>query len=41
LGVVGISETPDHVAACHEVGRLPGRYVAVEAQMVVVEKATE
>jgi hypothetical protein len=35
---VGTSEAPDHVAACHEVARLPGRYAAVEAQMVVVEK---
>jgi hypothetical protein len=35
---LGTSEAADHVAACHEVGRLPGKYAAVEAQVVVVEK---
>jgi hypothetical protein len=38
---IGTSEAPDHVAACREVARLPGRYAAVEAQTVVVERATE
>jgi hypothetical protein len=38
---IGTSEAPDHVAACREVARLPGRYAAVEAQTVVVERTTE
>ena len=38
---VGTSEACDHVAACREVARLPGRYAAVEAQTVVVEQTTE
>ena len=35
------SEAPDHVAACREVAHLPGRYAAVEAQTVVVERTTK
>jgi len=38
---VGTSEASDHVAACREVARLPGRYAAVEAHMVFVEQTTE
>jgi len=38
---IGTSDAPDHVAACREIGRVPGRYAAVEAQMVVVEPTTE
>jgi len=38
---IGTSEAPDSVAACREVARLPGRYAAVEAQTVVVERTTE
>ena len=38
---IGTSEASDHVAACQEVARLPGRYAAVEAQTVVIERAAE
>jgi hypothetical protein len=38
---IGTSEVSDHVAACREVARLPGRYAAVEAQTVVIEQPTE
>ena len=38
---IGTSEAPDHVAACREVARLPGRYAAVEAQTVIVDGPTE
>jgi len=38
---IGTSEASDHVAACREVARLPGRYAAVEAQTVVIEQPTE
>jgi hypothetical protein len=38
---IGTSEAPDHVAACREVARLPGRYAAVEAHTVVIEQTTE
>jgi hypothetical protein len=38
---IGTSEAPDHVAACREVARLPGRYAAVEAHAVLIERRTE
>jgi hypothetical protein len=38
---IGTSEASDHVAACREVARLPGRYAAVEAQTVVIEQPTD
>ena len=38
---IGTSEAPDHVSACREVARLPGRYAAVEAQTVLVERTAE
>ena len=37
----GTCAEPDHIAACREVAHLPGRYAAVEAQTVVVERARE
>jgi hypothetical protein len=38
---IGTSEAFDHIAACREVARLPGRSAALEAQTVVVEQTTE
>jgi len=37
---IGTSEASDGVAGCREVGRLPGRYAAVEAHTVVLEPAS-
>jgi len=37
---VGTSEASDHVAACRELARLPGRYAAVEAQTVVIDQTS-
>ena len=38
---IGTSEASDHVAACRELARVPGRYAAVEAQTVVIDQTSE